>query len=79
MVYGLNFNNTKIPASYLRKFRKRIPIKWLPRGAFYRLVGVGDTQFSRDQMLDQAWNGRRLLHVEVRKTAGPTLYGVYAY
>jgi len=79
VIWGINFNGQAIPPGFEKKFKKRIKIAWLPRGHHYHLVGVADSITSRNDMLIQADNGHRLLHVEIRKTGGPTLYGVYAY
>lgn len=43
------------------------------------LVGVGQSAAERDQMLIQADNGTRILHVEERRTVGGTWYGIYAW
>lgn len=79
MLYGLNFGRGEIPAGWARRFVKRIPIAWLPRGNAYRLVGVATNRESLKLALMQADNGRRLLHVEERQAASGPCFGIYAY
>ena len=79
MVYGLSFNGKDIPEGFKRKLAAKVRIEWLPRGHAYRLVGVATDKVSMLRALEQANNGRRLLHVEVRATAGTPIFGIYAY
>ena len=79
MIYGLNFNMTEIPSGWAKRFRKRIPIKWLPRGQAYRLQGVATSWIEVCAMLHQAHNGRRLIHIEKRPFDKEFVYGVYTY
>jgi hypothetical protein len=89
MIYGINFTGKKepgytdmgFPPDFARKFRKslRLKVEGMPRMSTARLVGIADSERSRDDMLIQANNGHRRLYVVERKTAGPTLYGIYTY
>lgn len=82
MIYGLNFNGTQIPQPARRKFKERIKIEWLPRGHYYRLVGVCDSLESVRGAFIQADNGHRLIHVEVRRapiSMTGKVYGIYIY
>jgi hypothetical protein len=78
-VYGLNFNVTPIPFAYEKLFRRKIKIRWLKGVNNYFLQGVATTHGDMLRMLQQANNGRRLLHVEERRTANGTIYGIYTY
>lgn len=73
MIFGLNFNRTELPPGYAKRFRKRLVLN----GVRYQLQGIAESPLERDDMLVQATNGTRKLHVEVRRTAGPTLFGIY--
>lgn len=76
MIYGLNFNGTEIPKTMKRRFAETVK----PFGMVkFRLQGVATTEHDRDQMLIQASNGTRQLHVEERKIIGGTWYGIYVY
>jgi len=91
MIYGINFrpkqpdtDSMGFPPGYARKFRKICRLTILGddgkyRVVSYRLVGICETEDEKRSMLEQANNGHRKLHVETRKTAGPILYGIYAY
>jgi hypothetical protein len=76
------------PLGFAKKFAKEIRLPITERAASgrrrgstigARLVGIADSPQSRDDALIQADNGRRRLHVVERKTAGPTLWGIYTY
>ena len=73
MIYGLNFNNTQIPAGVKRKFAQNVK----KDGKFYDLKGVGQSTAERDAMLIQVNNGNRLVHVKMRETAAGPWFGIY--
>jgi hypothetical protein len=78
-IYGINFNGTEIPPGVARKFPKRLKLTGMQRGEYAHLEGVAQSPTERDQMLVQADNGRRKLHVEPRLTPAGTWYGIYAH
>ncbi len=81
MIYGMNFNRTPIPPAIKRKFAKRVrmtkpgqkPVVWA------ELAGVAQSLAERNEMIIQANNGHRKLHVEVRQTAAGPWYGIYVH
>lgn len=83
MIYGLNFNGTSIPPGIKSKFKRRLRLAKRIVGyspaVFGLLQGVGQSVEERDIMLVQANNHRRRLHVEERKGADGTWYGIYTY
>jgi len=86
MIFGINFcpkqpdtNDMGLPLGYAKKFRKELKLDGLPRGHYYRLVGIAESKPEADAMLAQADNGHRKLHVEKRMTARGPLFGIYAY
>lgn len=79
MIYGINFNGTQIPDAIRRKFVKQLKLPEMPRGYRASLVGVGQSEKERDDMLIQATNGHRKLHVVEKQTAAGIWYGIYAW
>jgi len=74
VIYGLNFNNSHIPAHIERQFAKRRKVI----DERVRLVGVCNTAEECNVMILTATNGRRqVTFVGPRKIAGEAWYGVY--
>lgn len=79
MIYGLNFNNTRIPDALARYFRKEMVLQ----GAFgkqrVRLQGVCETEEEKHAMTLTANNGKRPLHWETRHTTKGDVFGFYSW
>jgi len=91
MIYGINFrpkapdtDSMGFPPGYAKKFRKELRLAALTENGTnkvvtFRLVGICETKAELESMLEQANNGHRRLHSEMRATARGPLYGVYVY
>lgn len=73
MIYGLNFNRTKIPVEVSARFAKRLALRkgslvgvGSNQGCAYSLQGVCQTQDELTRMLIQANNSHRRFHVVER-------------
>lgn len=74
MIYGVNFNNSHIPAHIERQFAKHRKVV----DQRVRLQGVCNTSEECQTMIITADNGhRRITFVGPRKIAGEAWYGVY--
>jgi hypothetical protein len=69
MIYGINFNGTRIPEQALAVLPTKVKVK----GVRFELKGACETKDELDAMLITANNGHRALHSE----HSGDWYGVY--